>query len=77
MKSLRVADALVTHPDTSNNHENELRSAVLGMYRGYLQNREMFEGVPDDLRWYEAELPRAEIANLRYVDYSYWNELTG
>lgn len=36
----------------------------------------MFEGIPDGLTWYDAEIARAEIADLRYVDYSYWNELT-
>jgi hypothetical protein len=76
MTSFGVADAVVTHPDISNDRENQLRSAVLGAYRGYRQNREMFEGVPENLTWYEAELTRCDIANLRYVDYSYWNELT-
>lgn len=37
----------------------------------------MFDGVPSDLTWYEAEITGQELGNLRYVDYSYWNELTG
>jgi len=76
MQSFGVADAVVTLPDISNDHDNELRAAVLGAYRGYRQNREMFEGVPHNLTWYEAELTHGDIANLRYVDYSYWSELT-
>ncbi|WP_165423051.1 hypothetical protein [Ktedonosporobacter rubrisoli] len=36
----------------------------------------MFEGVSTNLSWYEAQLPHNEIGDLRYVDYSYWNELT-
>lgn len=31
---------------------------------------------PDDLKWFKAEISREEIGNLRYVDYSYWIELT-
>ncbi len=66
----------VVRPDITNEQQNALRAQVLGEYRGYRQNREMFEGVPDSLTWYEAEITREEVGNLRYVDYSYWNELT-
>jgi len=76
MQSLGVAEAVASDPDLSNEHENALRAAVLGAYRGYGQDREMFEGVPEHLAWYEAELSREDIGELRYVDYSYWNELT-
>jgi hypothetical protein len=76
MRAFGVSEALITDPDTTSRRENALRAEVLGAYRGYRQNREMFEGVPDDLTWYEAELTRLEVGELRYVDYSYWNELT-
>jgi hypothetical protein len=53
-----------------------MRAQVLGEYRGYGQNRKIFEGLPTNLTWYEAELTREDVADLHYVDYSYWNELT-
>lgn len=76
MKKLGVAEKVVTEPDLEDEVENELRARVLGAYRGYGQNREMFQDVPDNLKWYEADLKREEIGDLHYVDYSYWNELT-
>ena len=76
MQSLAVDEAVITYADTTSKRENELRARVLGEYRGYRQNREMFEGLPNNLTWYEAELRRDEIGELWYVDYSYWNELT-
>jgi hypothetical protein len=76
MRSLTVEEAVITHPDITDEHQNDLRAQVLGAYRGYRQDREMFDGVPSDLTWYEAEITRQELGNLRYVDYSYWNELT-
>lgn len=76
MKELGVAENVVTRPDLKNEAENEQRARVLGAYRGYGQNREMFQDVPDNLNWYEAELRREEIGDLHYVDYSYWNELS-
>ncbi len=76
MEKLGVAEKVITEPDLQNKAENELRARVLGEYRGYGQNREIFEDVPDNLIWYDAELKREEIGDLHYVDYSYWNELT-
>jgi hypothetical protein len=76
MKKLNIAERVIIKPDLKNETENELRARALGEYRGYGQHREMFQDVPDNLHWYEAELKRKEIGNLRYVDYSYWNELT-
>jgi len=75
-EKLGVNEAIILTPNLEDDHENELRAQVFGDYRGYKQNREMFTGFPDDLAWYEAELDREEVGNLRYVDYSYWNELT-
>jgi hypothetical protein len=77
MQSLNVGEAVITYPDITNLRQNELRAQVLGEYRGYQQNRDMFDGVPSDLTWYDAEISRQELGHLRYVDYSYWNELTG
>jgi hypothetical protein len=76
MKKLGVAEKVVAEPDLENETDNKLRARVLGEYRGYGQNREMFQDIPDNLKWYEAELKREEIGDLHYVDYSYWNELT-
>jgi hypothetical protein len=76
MQSLGADEAVIAHPDTTNMQENELRARLLGAYRGYQQDREMFDGVPANLAWHEAEITPQEIGDLRYVDYSYWNELT-
>jgi hypothetical protein len=76
MQSLSVEEAVITHPDITDAHDSELRAQVLGAHRGYRQDREMFDGVPSNLTWHEAEITRQEIGDLRYVDYSYWNELT-
>jgi hypothetical protein len=67
---------IIADPNLESQTENELRSQILGEYRGYGRNREIFEGIPSDLTWYEAELTKGEIGGLHYIDYSYWNELT-
>ncbi len=70
MLSSSAAESVITYPDITDGRENELRAQVLGAYRGYQQDREMFDGVPGNLIWHEAEITRPELGDLRYVDYS-------
>ncbi|HEY1916747.1 MAG TPA: hypothetical protein VGH27_14330 [Streptosporangiaceae bacterium] len=37
----------------------------------------MFEDFPDDVRWQWMTITPAELARIRYIDYSYWIELSG
>lgn len=76
MQKLSADAKIITTPDLKDEHENHVRAQVLGDYRGYKQNRNIFTGFPHDLIWYAAALERKEIGSLNYVDYSYWNELT-
>lgn len=76
LQSLSIDEQIIATPNIRDEPQNQLRAKVLGDYRGYKQNREIFTNFPDNLTWYEAELSRDEIGNLLYVDYSYWNELT-
>lgn len=76
MQNSGVDETIVAHPDLRDARQNELRAEVLGQHRGYQQGRDMFEGFPERMTWYAAEISRDEIGQARYVDYSYWNELT-
>ena len=67
---------LIESPDTSSAEENRVRAAVLARYRGYREDRELFEGYPAEVRWFRAELDAEDIVRLKYIDYSYWNELS-
>jgi hypothetical protein len=37
----------------------------------------MFEGFPKDAAWARFAISSLELMQVRYVDYSYWNELSG
>ncbi|HEU5187320.1 MAG TPA: hypothetical protein VFT87_02335 [Candidatus Saccharimonadales bacterium] len=76
MLRLGIAKSVVVSPDLEDEEQNKLRAQLLGDYRGYKQNRAIFKNFPDDLKWFKAEISREEIGDLRYIDYSYWNELT-
>jgi hypothetical protein len=70
-------EELLTQPDLADPRENEARAAVLAATRGYGQDRELFEFFPSDARWVRALLAPKELAAVRYIEYSYWNEISG
>ena len=67
---------MVEEPDTTSQSENEYRIQLLGDFRGYKQDRELFESFPDEISWHRKALAKKELARVRYIDYSYWNELS-
>jgi len=71
-------ESLLTHPDLTDAAANAARRAVLAATRGYGENRELFdESFPAKVTWTRAVLTPAELAAVRYMDYSYWIELSG
>jgi hypothetical protein len=70
-------ESLLTHPDLTDAAANAARRAVLAATRGYGEHRELFDVFPDDVTWTRAVLTPAELAAVRYMDYSYWIELSG
>jgi len=62
---------LITDANLDYRDENALRLKIL---RGY---RDWFEDNLDDYSWQLVEMLPEEVGDLEYIDYSYWNELTG
>lgn len=72
-----LSSRLVKQPNLQSTAENLSRRRLLGAFRGYGENRDLFEGFPGDVRWQRVTLTRAETVQVRYIRYSYWEELTG
>ena len=70
-------ETLITATDLSDADQNRARRAILAKTRGYGENRDVFENFPARVRWVRAMLAPGELARVRYIDYSYWNELSG
>jgi hypothetical protein len=68
---------IIEHPDLANPADNEYRAQVLGEHRGYGRDDDVFTSVPADTRWYRAQATKADLAQVRYIDYDYWTELSG
>jgi hypothetical protein len=71
-----VSPAVIEQPDVSNPEENAYRIRLLGEFRGYGQNRDMFEQFPAHVMWQRVALTPAELLQAKYIDYDYWNELS-
>ena len=50
---------------------------MLAATRGYGEDRELFEHFPAEVNWVRAQLVATELARVRYIEYSYWNGLSG
>jgi hypothetical protein len=48
------------------------QEVVLAFLRG-----EIFEGFPEVVDWYYGVLQPDQLSRIRFIEYSYWNELSG
>lgn len=71
------SERLLTDADLTDPAANRARRDLLTATRGYGDNRDVFEDFPARARWIRAVLTPGELARVRYIDYSYWNELSG
>lgn len=67
---------LVRSPDLNSEEENRARERALAAARGW-PDSELFEGFPTRVDWYHGVLPPAVLSRVRFIDYSYWNALSG
>lgn len=76
MEEMCLEKQIILAPDFEKKEEAAQRRALLGEYRGYGQNRDMFEHFPSHIEWSLFSFQQEDLKNIRYIDYSYWNELS-
>jgi hypothetical protein len=67
----------LTSPNLGDAEENALRRALLEETRAYARREGLFGGFPDDVHWDRVTLTPDELMAVRYINYSYWIELSG
>ena len=70
IESLGYDEKIVTEAQLMSQSDNEVRWRILRAYRTWL-DRDF-----NNYEWEFVELSREELAELNYIDYSYWNELS-
>ena len=76
MKRLGMTEKLITDADLCVDAENRQRQKLLGDFRGYGEERELFERFPKVSEWTLCRFSGNDLEHIRYIDYSYWNELS-
>jgi len=69
-------ESIVFSADLQDVVENRTRKRILGEFRGYGEDRELFENFPDEFEWSLCSFSGTDLEKIRYINYSYWNELS-
>ena len=71
-------ESIVDNPNLLDSAENAYRAALLGEFRGYGRDADVFQDFPDDMVWYRATLDRADRERVLYIDdEEFWNDFSG
>jgi hypothetical protein len=73
----QLTPKLIEQPDLSSASENHLRADLLGEWRGYGRNGDVFKDLPDDVQWWRAFLSVADLERVKYLNDAYWIALSG
>ena len=77
LPSFQLTESMVRNPNLSDPDQNSRRSAILGVYRGWRQDKWLFANWPDGVEWWFVALDKADLANVRYLNYSDWRTFSG
>jgi hypothetical protein len=77
LREMGLDDGIILDGDVTSTRENRLRTEVLGRFRGYGRDDGIFTNYPKHIDWVWAELGWANLLKIKYIDYSYWNEISG
>ena len=76
MDQLGVSEELILKPDLKDKEQNLLRDKLLGAVRGWKKGEMLFHNFPDSVDWYAIELSPSELEWFKYINHSYWRELS-
>lgn len=77
MEGLGFEQEIISKADLQSELQNAQRKKLLGVFRGYGEGRELFERFPTQFtEWSLCSFSELDLENIRYIDYSYWNELS-
>lgn len=76
MTALGYDEKIILSPDIQSAPENLQRKKLMGKFRGYGLNRELFKNFPAVTSYELCSFTGEDLAKIRYINYSYWNELS-
>ena len=76
LNELGYDERIILSADICSSAENNQRKSLMGEFRGYALNRDLFERFPPVIDWSVCSFGYDDLEKIRYIDYSYWNELS-
>lgn len=76
LSSLNLTSTIITNADLNDKKENNSRKEILGEFRGYGRNVDLFKNFPSIESYTLCEFSDHDLKNIYYINYSYWNELS-
>ena len=76
LHTLNAKETIITNANLKNKEENALRKEILGLFRGYGKNKDLFENFPNITDYSLCQFSQKDLKNIFYINYSYWNELS-
>jgi len=77
LEQKQLTSRLLEQPDLSNASENRHRAELLGEWRGYGRDGDVFTDLPGDVQWWRAFLSAADLERVKYLNDAYWIAFSG
>jgi len=75
LEEMNLSRDVIISGDLASEYENKLRTKILARFRGY-PDKELFENFPTHIEWAWTEFEHDDLSKIKYINYSYWNELS-
>jgi hypothetical protein len=76
LNEMQISKEMITNGNITDERENRIRAEILGKFRGYKRDAEIFENFPVSVNWVWAFFGEEDLPKIIYIEYSYWNEIS-
>ncbi|MHA1540594.1 MAG: hypothetical protein ACTSXL_03175 [Alphaproteobacteria bacterium] len=76
LKKFGTDKEIIINSNLTNQHENKIRKNILKEFRGYSKNEAIFENFPEDITWYDVKITKAELQQIKYINWDYWLDIS-
>ena len=75
-QGMKIDPSIIKSPNLNDAKENILRKKILSKFRGYSENRDLFEDFPNDVTWHIVEVSKKELMKIKYIKWGYWLDIS-
>ena len=76
IKEQGIDENIITNPDVQNEKKNMIREKLMRSFDGDGVDGYLSQDFPNNIQWKLVRLTKKDIQQIKYLNYSYWNELS-